>query len=57
MRALCNIAYVAQVEHLDGDDIRDFDRKLVAEPGDDVAPVSRGTESLLAIMGKGKGPK
>ncbi len=52
MRAICNVSYVAQVEHLDKDDLRDFDRALLAAPGEKPAPVSRGTGALLGVMGK-----
>lgn len=54
MRELCNLSYALQVQHLDADELRDFDRKLVAEPGK-VVRTSRGTDALQAMMRGGGG--
>lgn len=47
------MSYVAIAENMKPDEVRDFDRELVAPPG---VQVSRGVDTLMAVVRQTKPP-
>lgn len=48
MRQVCNVAYALQVESMDENEYRKFNKELEAAPGQ---RVSHGTGALMGLMG------
>jgi hypothetical protein len=47
MRELCNLSYAAQVQFLEEDELRAFDGRLVAAPGERARNQSRNVGALM----------
>ncbi len=50
MRSLCNLAYAVQVQHLDEAELRAFDGRLNAGPGEQAKNQSKNVDALMSAF-------